>query len=143
MRWWALSGVDVGEGEGPDERRAGRGTRLKLDLVSLTIQTLPTASVDTTQRHTHTHEINSSVYSSTKKRAVGEVAETDLWTSCLMELCSQCWSSEVEMQVQRTTDEPCDPRQCSSCLRALVEVMDHAWWGFEKIKIKDGFIKNC
>ena len=31
------------------------------------------------------------------------------------------------MHVHRTTDEPCDPKQCSSCLSALVEVMDHAW----------------
>ena len=44
-----------------------------------------------------------------------------------MELCSQCWSSEVEIHVHRTTDEPCDPRQCSSCFIAFVDVMDHAW----------------
>ena len=48
-----------------------------------------------------------------------------------MVLCSHCWSSEVDIHVHRTTDEPWEPRQCSSCFRALAEVMDHAYIGRE------------
>lgn len=50
-----------------------------------------------------------------------------LCTSCFRKLWSHCWSSEVDIHVHRTTLDPLEPRQRSSCFRAFAAVMDHAW----------------